>query len=566
MKSIRKISFIILFLALAFSVTSCSGKDSTTVEGTIESVTPQRDSISVSVKLQSSNFDNAVFYLNLYESDDTNTVIQSLDLVSEDKQQDVTFDSSKIKSSTKYQLVLYGTYNKTKKEIVKKDVETTNLGLKENPKEISTVADFYAMKDDNHAFFKLTKDLDFSSEENFTPIFNSSTPFYGALDGNGKTLKNIKLTKNTTYSSIFGYLKGATISNLNVDNVTADVARASTLYFGVVASYITGYDNPSTDYKVASLENVNVTNAKLVVESQGTTSDAFIGGMIGKMANGSKLLNSSIKGSIEYTAKYKGNLGGLVGVAGDNSGIGALRPSIDNSTADMDMKYTLNNTSSTAYDLLERAGGIAGTIKTADISNCAAKINMTVSLSIRSDLDTSKVSYNMYAGGLVGYVVNSTVKNSVASLTLDASSISCLDFYAGGLAGYLSDNFGGLYACLAKGVVFKSSFTAPLDEMNDKLQSEATEENPAEPLVANIHFNESVARVKDVDLSDVLKASAYFNDDKVYAYSTATYTKKIRTEGEKEYQDLSVKDNAMISTNIGELSLSDTVLSFLNLK
>ncbi len=91
------------------------------------------------------------------------------------------------------------------------------LGTEKNPYTISTVDDWMAMANDLDGYYVLADDVDFSDySSNIKAIGSQTTPFTGTLDGQGFTLSN------TTFKwSMFGCLEGATITNINFDNVNS---------------------------------------------------------------------------------------------------------------------------------------------------------------------------------------------------------------------------------------------------------------------------------------------------------------------------------------------------------
>jgi len=82
------------------------------------------------------------------------------------------------------------------------------------------------------AVFKLTANLDAASDGGFTGIGNGSAhPFSGSFDGQSKYIR-LAVTAGGNYSGLFGYLSGASISNLEIrGSVTAGN------YVGNVAGY-----------------------------------------------------------------------------------------------------------------------------------------------------------------------------------------------------------------------------------------------------------------------------------------------------------------------------------------
>ena len=134
--------------------------------------------------------------------------------------------------------------------------------------EITSAADLYAFANEvneNGTSFagktvKLTADIDLANAA-WTPIgqaggYSAKTYFQGTFDGNGKTIKNLKVSvweagtnEGKHYASgLFGFIDAgsATIKNLTVDGATVNGAH----WTGVIAGYLTG-----------TVENCTVKNA-----------------------------------------------------------------------------------------------------------------------------------------------------------------------------------------------------------------------------------------------------------------------------------------------------------------
>ncbi len=83
----------------------------------------------------------------------------------------------------------------------------------------------------------LMADIDMGNNE-WTPIGSKSSPFTGVFDGNGHTIKNFKISKETYYGGLFGYNKG-TISKLGVEGISISLSNTEwdSIYAGAIAGY-----------------------------------------------------------------------------------------------------------------------------------------------------------------------------------------------------------------------------------------------------------------------------------------------------------------------------------------
>ncbi|MNT62364.1 hypothetical protein D3C72_2000790 [compost metagenome] len=67
------------------------------------------------------------------------------------------------------------------------------------------------------AYYKLGKDIDLSGIT-WQTIGSEENPFTGELNGNGKKIKNLSITKSENNVGLFGYSNG-NLKNINLENV-----------------------------------------------------------------------------------------------------------------------------------------------------------------------------------------------------------------------------------------------------------------------------------------------------------------------------------------------------------
>lgn len=125
-------------------------------------------------------------------------------------------------------------------------------------------------------------DLNGSTNEEFSPIGTFDKPFTGTFYGNGHTIKNFNITSlssnNEIYSGFFGYVKGAEIFGLKLENVTFNSSQSDEYnhnYFGFIASYAEGS-------KITNCAVEKTCTASLTKASSGSFS---VGGIVGKAVN-----------------------------------------------------------------------------------------------------------------------------------------------------------------------------------------------------------------------------------------------------------------------------------------
>ena len=230
---------------------------------------------------------------------------------------------------------------------------------------------------------QLTQDIDLEGTELTIGIYkdNEKKYFYGTLDGNGHSIKGLKIeNKDQDYVGLFPYLaKYATVKNLTLEEPVIETKGSN-------VGALVGYGNN------ANIENCHVIDAEI----SGITN---VGGLIGEL-NGGNITNCSATGIITAT---NDQVGGIIGSTGYNitAVITACR---------------FNGTLKADYES-GRAGGIVGVIgnSTATITACYASGSF-------SSGTTSSIVPSCSLGGIVGIGMNNanvTLKACYANVTLD---------------------------------------------------------------------------------------------------------------------------------------------------
>lgn len=187
-----------------------------------------------------------------------------------------------------------------------------------NPTQLAQMANFL---NNSNVVFELKNDIDLTEfindnypTEGWAPIGNNTTPFKGTLKGNNRTIRGLSINRpNTQYVGLFGYLNGATITDLSV--VASTVKGASD------TGTLVGYAGAST------VKNVNLTVQKVagagftggfagrffgtcqnITVSAVVSGTANVGGMVG--STGADIANCSVQGNVTGTNR---NVGGFAG-------------------------------------------------------------------------------------------------------------------------------------------------------------------------------------------------------------------------------------------------------------
>lgn len=173
-------------------------------------------------------------------------------------------------------------------------------------------------------YFKLTADIDLSdyqSGEGWAPIGDSSTPFYGSLDGNGYVITGLTVNRaSQDFAGLFGYIgSGSSIINIKLIDVSVNGNNNVGGLVGnnangqISNSYVTGAVSGSSNtgglIGYSSSGQINSSFAEAIVVGSGGN----IGGLVGNSAYDA-INNSFAAGSVTGTTA-----GGLVGYSSGGS-------------------------------------------------------------------------------------------------------------------------------------------------------------------------------------------------------------------------------------------------------
>ena len=281
-------------------------------------------------------------------------------------------------------LTVKGAFSNEYKREYENNERTLNI---EFFREINNIDDWKNINKYPRENYKLMTDLDFKNSGTDIAI---TQYFYGKLDGNNKTIKNINFNN---FPYVINTLYGE-ISNLTIDNLKIVDATKSERYGFIKHAY-----GP------AKVNNVHIRNAKFEINSNGNT---IIGSLIG-YSSGTDIINSS-SSNVQINSNHANGVtvGGLIGegasclisncyvqdvdikVNGANisNGIGGLVGKI--SVGNISSSYTFGNITTDK----ENVGGICGqAVNLANVVGCYSAIDI--------------VANGKNIGGIVGYNSNS---------------------------------------------------------------------------------------------------------------------------------------------------------------
>ena len=337
-------------------------------------------------------------------------------------------------------------------------------GSKEKPYTIATAAHLkYLAKTVNEGnsyagkYFKLCADIDLGGYE-WEPIgycnYDNKYVFCGNFDGSNFSIENYKITsahnrfyfdeEARVYVGLFGYIKNASIFNLIIDNFDVNITEGYLpMNYLVNVGGLTGLAETSVIENCTVSGVVNISVSGYSVSGSSHTCRLYIGGIAGRST--SSIENVKVSGSYQGETQYV-YAGGICGYASEDI-VGATFSGIIKATAN-DIgyaggitAYAVRNTIAKSNSIADvysygkydaYCGGITGNQTGATLVGCAAT----------TKLFTNRSPGTAYMGGISGYMEESTAKvdNCFSSVIIDIdSTLNYLDFYAGGLVGYIED-------------------------------------------------------------------------------------------------------------------------------
>lgn len=258
-----------------------------------------------------------------------------------------------------------------------------------NESQLAQVANFLGQEG---VVFSLQKDLNVSTfiaenypSQGWLPIGTSASPFKGVFKGNGHTISGLFINRSSTnYVGFFGYISGASITNLKI-NATYIKGKN---YVGAIAGSCNNNCTISGCSAVFSL-------------SPGISGNQYVGGIAGNVSS-LNIENCNVQGSINATS----DVGGIIGKC-----------------------MNTNLTSVTFVGNINASGNVGGIVGTAYGSTI--KSNIITSSYFHGKITNSGNN----TGGIVGYETSCLGTSKCIFL----GEISGVD-YVGGIVGHTAED------------------------------------------------------------------------------------------------------------------------------
>ena len=251
-------------------------------------------------------------------------------------------------------------------------------------------------------------------------IGTADSPFTGSYDGGGHLIDYLNISASAGAQGLFGRTSGATITGVQLShgNVAAADENLSTTNIGGL---------------VGLAANTTISNIIASVDVHAGAGSNCVGGVVGRMDYGNTTLENVTSSGTPYTGGVDGlsaGVGGLVGCAYGGSITTALMTGNVNA-------FTTQGLASTADVSLSYVGGLVGYAQ--DLTIESATVNGTVTADASGAADQFANVTVQQVGGLVGGAMRLSVLNATALSTIFASATGTVS-QAGGLIGYVTDS------------------------------------------------------------------------------------------------------------------------------
>ena len=188
---------------------------------------------------------------------------------------------------------------------------------------------------------RLVADIDMSAEGEFVPIGTYGKGYRGYFDGNGHTIKGLKLPAQN-YSGLFGYMDGGRVSNLTLQSPVLYLDNTTVHYAGLVCGHL----SKGSGVVHGVIENCHVRDgilaeagveyfnwgddhggicgkADVAAEVIGCTfsgkihGDDYLGGIVGELNSGAQIRDCTVLTGTKIIAhEYAGGIVGYIGEIG----------------------------------------------------------------------------------------------------------------------------------------------------------------------------------------------------------------------------------------------------------
>lgn len=353
-----------------------------------------------------------------------------------------------------------------------RDAGFTGEGTLSSPYLIQDVWDLCRLEDQvNHTiadyggkYFRLEADIDLT-EGIWTPIaVDESHIFFGYLDGNGHTIKGMRMTIGSAasasdkyYYGLFGYMRGI-VRSLKLTDASITISQESAnpgtfTCTGLMCGYL-GYEQAVDAYGIVFDCEVQGSINGTVLNNSSNYTAGYVGGLVGYAQNPCGIYHSHA--AVTLDVRNIRDVGGLIGHINPYpksllSNIGDVNHwthPVESSVYDCTTNVTINTTFNTMSTLTYHyTGGIVGWNEGGNLVGCASCGTVTASEGL----------------GYVGGICGRNAGHVISCVSLNTVSCATEGYEVGGILGinkYLQDEHS------FNGTVLNTVFSGHVDGTN----------------------------------------------------------------------------------------------------
>jgi len=202
--------------------------------------------------------------------------------------------------------------------------DLAGVGTEESPYLITNASELHAMRLDRGAHYRLADDIDLAASvmwdagRGWIPVGSSvvGQHFTGVFDGAGHAIRNLTINRPpATYQGLFGYLDGAEIRDLRIENASVRGSQYTAIVAGLANAslvenvQVSGEVSGGGDTGGLAGRLANACNVRFVSFSGSVAGDGSTGGLAGSTVSANSIRNAWTTGSV----RGGNSVGGLIG-------------------------------------------------------------------------------------------------------------------------------------------------------------------------------------------------------------------------------------------------------------
>ena len=305
----------------------------------------------------------------------------------------------------------------------------------------------------------LATDIDLQGID-WEPLGSKEKPFDKVLDGGGHSISNFNIS-NRKYIGFIGYAVSAYISNLNLKEFLIQSEDVDSEYVGSIIAYSVA----------GALENCS-SNGKIIIKTNNSLHNIFIGGLVGNDSSYIKKCYSNVDMDISLNGNNQDALNSYIGgISGKNYSIeesfsqskisvkdsGSMNVSFIGGLSGASWKINESNYSGeikTSFTKYLKKSGFDGGVSIGGI--CAENAILSRCKS-SATINVDNINYITYIGGLCATNQNNMILSSANSIIRGIISVPSLGTIIGGLCAENSSNISRCFSVIDLDIVIQSN-------------------------------------------------------------------------------------------------------------